>query len=70
MKKLAAGEPIVAVPAVVEEIPVQTPAIAVEVQVRNAQVAIRIAQKYAMRRQSHHPLSTLRVESNSETLSP
>ena len=70
MKRLAAREAVVVVPVVVEPVEVHVPAPAVEVEVGEVQVAVRIALKHATRLPVHHPLNTLWVESNSETLSP
>lgn len=70
MKRLAAREPVVVVPVVAKPIPVQVPAVVVPVEIRDIQVAVRIAQKYARRRQDHHPLNTLGVESYLEASPP
>jgi len=70
MKRLATREPIVVVPVVRDPVEVHDPAVVVPVEVRDAEVAVRVPQNYAACRPCHHPLSSLGVESNSETLSP
>ena len=49
---------------VVQPVVVPVPLVAVPVEVTNDEVAIRVA-VYAACRPRHHPLNTLRVESNS-----
>ncbi len=70
MKRLAAQKAVVVVEVVVNPVEVQIPAVAIPVETRDMQVAVGIAQNYAMCLPSHHPLNTLRVEYNSEKLSP
>lgn len=70
MKRLAADETVVVVEVVVDPVEVQVPAVAVPVQISYMQVAVGIAQNYAMCLPNHHPLNALRVEYNSENLSP
>jgi hypothetical protein len=67
MKRLAAGQTIVVVPVIVEPVEVHDPAVVVPVEVRDVEVAVGVAQNYAACRPCHRPLSTLGVESYSET---
>ena len=68
MKRISgASQPIVVVPVVVDPVEVQDALTVVAVEVRDVEVTVGVASKYAKYLPEHHPLNTLRVESNLKT---
>jgi hypothetical protein len=55
---------VVAVPVVVEPVPVEDHLVAVLVEVRDVEVAIAVPHVYAKCLPCHHPSNALRIESN------
>jgi hypothetical protein len=56
---------IVTVPIVVEPVPIENHLVAVLVEIRDIEVTVAVPLVYAKCLPYHHPLNTLKVESNS-----
>ncbi len=65
---VAGGDAPVGVQIVVSPVPVQTPALAILIEVGEVPVTVCVHHECAKSRLCHHPLNTLRIESNLESI--